>query len=124
MQLLKIDNVDFTNNIVVPTYSINKNNMYITWTDANHIDHQYLTRTKVSGSFTAFFDSVSTLNLFLETIEKNRTKEGYIPNCLVYCNNTETVELIDIFVDFITPGILPVVGTSKNETFEVTISQR
>lgn len=124
MQLFKIGETNFTSFITVPSYKVNKNDVYMSWTDANHKQHRFLTRRQVSGSFSMLFDSVTDYNLFLSTIESKKNREGYIPNCRVYCNNTNTVENVDLFIDFEVADILPVIGTSDNESFEVTITER
>lgn len=124
MELFMIAGTDFTKLITVPSYSVNREDIYQTWTDANHINHRYRTRTRVSGSFTVFFNTVEEYQLWLKTIEQNKNLAGYIENCKVYCNNTDTVETVNLFIDFNFSDILPVIGTALNQTFSITISER
>lgn len=124
MQLLNIAGEDFTNLITVPSYQVNNNDVYTTWTDANHIEHRYRTRTKVSGSFTMFFPTVEDYHLFRRTIQNNKNSLGYIPNCIVYCNNTNITIQVDLFIDFTLSDILPVIGNNQNEELQVTITER
>lgn len=124
MQLVTIAGQDFTNLITVPSYQVNKNDVYKSWTDANHVEHRYRTRTKVSGSFTLFFPTVEDYRLFQNTINSQKVLAGYVPNCQIYCNNIDQIETVDLFIDFSFPDILPVIGSNKNEECQVTITER
>lgn len=124
MQLFNIAGKDFTTFITVPSYLVNQDGDYIEWIDLNRRKHRYLTRSKVSGSFTMLFSNINDYYEFLNTINENRTANGYISGCIVYCNNIMTTETVDLFIDFMPADILPVIGTNDNEGFEVTIEER
>lgn len=124
MQLFNIAGKDFTTFITVPSYLVNQDGEYIEWTDGNYKKHRYLTRSKVSGSFTMLFNNVNDYYNFLNTINEKKTAGGYIPGCIVYCNNIMRTENVDLFIDFSSADIIPVIGTNDNEGFEVTIEEK
>ena len=124
MQLINIGGHDFTESIIVPSYVVDKKDIFITWTDGNHVERRHKTRTKVSGSFNMFFNSVEEYKTFLSCVNDNKQLGGYIPNCKVYCNNIDEVELVDLFIDYDFPDLLPVIGTKENEECTINITER
>lgn len=122
--LLVIDNVDFTTYIEVPTYQVNKNDVYTKWTDANHIEHRYLNRTKISGSFTFQFSDPGDFHKFLELIKEKTTTGRYVPNCLVYCVNVRQVELANLYFNFDPKEVTPFIGIKDYGGIEIEIEER
>lgn len=122
--LFCIGEKEFTNFIVVPSYKVNRNDQYLSWTDANHIQHRHKTRTKVSGSFSMLFNDVDSFCKFLETVETSKNQALYIPDCSVYCNNIDQVQNVNLFISYDVSDYIPLFGTGENQSFEVTIEER
>lgn len=100
MTLLSINGVDFTKNIVVPSWAINSTEIATAWTDGNGIFHRDVTRTRVTGTFSfkdrsrnqsddyaafrAALDAVATANnaytltVWINNEEQARTIESYL----------------------------------------------
>lgn len=98
MVLLKINNVDFTDNVIHQKgYSVLSQDIYTRWTDGNHIEHREVSRQRVSGSFNMVFRSEAEFNTFIEAIAAVKTS-GYCP-IQVWVNTTKTLTSIQAFVD-------------------------
>lgn len=124
MKLFVMDGKDYTNNIKVPTYTVNQIPNYINWTDATYHNHRYLARKTVSGTFTIWFDIPEDYFEFLDTVRNNTNTLGYIPNVEVYCNNINNVVVADIFLDMNPANDLPYYGAKPHDGYQVTIQER
>ena len=99
MALLTINNVDFTSKINQRKYNVQKQPVYTTWTDGNHVTHRSITRTRVSGSFTMSFLSAAEFDAFNAAVNAVKTVGGYLP-VTVYVNNTNESLAINAFLDY------------------------
>jgi hypothetical protein len=99
MALLTINNVDFTSKINQRKYNVQKQPVYTTWTDGNHVTHRSITRTRVSGSFTMSFLSAAEFDAFNAAVNAVKTVGGYLP-LTVYVNNTKESLTINAFLDY------------------------
>ena len=126
MQLFVVGGKDFTNHITVPSYKINKEPVYETWTDANYVDHQEVTRTRISGSFKLLYDDVSELDEFFDTIDaaKAASDDGNTVTATLYLNNKHTTETAAVRVNYTPANEKPNFGVEKVSGFEVTIKER
>ena len=99
MTLLTINSIDFTSKINQRKYNIQKKPVYTSWTDGNGITHRVVTRTRVSGSFSMSFLSVSDYDDFKSAVAAVKTNGDYCP-ISIYVNNTKETLSINAFVDF------------------------
>lgn len=99
MALLTINNVDFTSKINQRKYNVQKQPVYTTWTDGNHVTHRSITRNRVSGSFTMSFLSAVEFDAFNAAVNAVKTVGGYLP-VTVYVNNTKESLTINAFLDY------------------------
>jgi hypothetical protein len=60
---------------------------------------------------------------FLDLLKNNKGAGGYIPVSL-YVNNLNKTASINAFITINPANTIPYMGTSKNEGFEVTITER
>ena len=127
MELVVIDGTDFTSNITVPSYKVNKEEVYEEWTDANYTKHREITRYKISGSFKLYFETVADQNAFFDTVEtmKASSNDGSITANL-YLNNLHTVQTgVHVFIKYTPSNENPHInGAGKISGFEVTIEER
>lgn len=126
-QLFKMGAYDLTEHIVVPTYKVNDLPEYEEWKDANYTIHREIVRTKIQGSFTVKFSSLSEYEEFLQAVENNTVDDGST-SATVYSHNKVhddqgIVRTTYVFMDFDPVDALPVQG-SDDSSFEITITER
>lgn len=92
MELFTLGYKDYTRNILLPTYNINLQPVSETWTDANGILHSTTFRTKVSGSFSMKFDSLTDYHNFMQELDTARSdEENYFLITGLYVTNRNYV---------------------------------
>lgn len=126
MKLFSINGVDFTSFIKVPTYKVNRKDIYEEWTDANHVSHRKRTRGQIEGTLTLLFNEKSDLFNFLNTVNTNKDSGGcYIAPVSLYINNENTVvDNLEVFIEMDLPNNLPILNLSENNGFEIGITER
>ena len=89
--------IDFTSNIVAPTYDVNYEDVNEDWEDANYVTHRIVPRTKVKGSLELQFASKYDYNNFIRLLQLNSkiNGNGYTQLRLQVNNNLEDSE--DLF---------------------------
>lgn len=113
---------DFTKNILLPTYSVNKVPIYVTWEDQQFKEHRRLVRNKITGSFQMYFDTVEEFNQFIQIMDQNKNVEGYI-NAQLYCVNTASfVTGCEISIDWEPSDIIPIIGVENYDGIDIQIT--
>lgn len=120
--LFKIGTKDYTRDIRVPGYTINRQASYTSWTDGNGLQHRDVARYQVGGSITLCFHTKTDYLDFIHTIRDAMQTDGFV-TCQLYCNNTDEVRTVQAYVDLSPANLLPLVG-STSETIKVTIQER
>ena len=123
MELFRIGSTDYTNDIVVPSYEVNSQDIYDEWKDANKIKHRHIFRQKISGSFIMKFKSKERYIEFIRVLEEKKTIEGYIP-ITVYSNNTNKTKEINAFITIEPANEMPLFRKYDYDGMEVTIEER
>ena len=108
MGIVNINGIDYSGNVVVGTYSINSNDIYSSWTDANAIAHRQIIRKKVLGSFEMAFRNMSEYQNFVNHIETSKTAGGWVP-CYLFVNNLATDKSCKLFIKY-----TPLLGRQNN----------
>lgn len=129
--LFKIGSVDYTQNITVPSFKVNMLPQYTEWTDANYTLHRTLKRYVVKGTFTMRFNSKEEYEAFIKNykqytmndIETKGSRDGstYVT---IYANNLMGTKQTYVYIDIDPKNSIPVMGTSKDEGIEVTVTER
>lgn len=88
LNLFMVGTIDYTNNIINGSFDVSKEDVAITWTDANLVEHQDITRTRIEGTMTMLFRSEQQYLDFIAEVERNKNREGYVL-CSVKPNNGE-----------------------------------
>lgn len=122
MELFNIAGKDLTRNITVPSYTINQNDVYKQWEDANHIVHRDITRTKIEGKFTMRFSDKDSYYDFLQLVENNKNKGGYITATL-YVNNKNMTVTANVFLVFTPANTVPLFRNGTYSGFEVKVME-
>ena len=99
LELFKVGNTDYTNNIINGTFNVKKNDVAGEWTDANWTDKKDPVRTRVEGSFTMKFRTLGSYEAFVADLASNKSS-GLTYPCTVWCTNSLTHETGNFFLDF------------------------
>lgn len=124
MELFKIDTIDYTNRIVVPSYKVSDMPVSTEWTDSNWTTHRITHARKASGTFTLKFQSPEEFQNFMTIVNSLTRKDGTI-RCSLYMNNLNGVkEDIFVYLDFDAANTMPYMGTKDYDGFDVTVKER
>lgn len=94
----KIGSTDLTPKADIQEYSVNRVDVYDTWTDGNRIEHREVTRTRIEGSIKLGFKSEADLSSFLSLLSGAKTADGYW-SCGLYLQNAGTTATANVFLD-------------------------
>lgn len=118
--LVKINNVDYSNNLVTE-YDINNKKEYSDWTDSNGNKHIELKRQSIQGTLKFKFTE-SQYKKFLQDISNVKTDNFY--TITVFCLNTQETKDIQAYIEFF-PTIKKDVRSGKiYNIIEVTVEQK
>lgn len=120
--LFKIGEKDYTRDIPVPGYTVNRLPSYVEWIDGNGLKHHDIVRYEIAGDITLCFRRKPDYLEFIRTVRDHMQQQGFV-TCELYINNEDTVRTAECFVDFAPANILPLVG-STSDTLKVTIVER
>jgi len=99
MSLFKVRSADFTNNIVIGSYEVNRKDVYEEYKDGAGTNHRVIEAKKISGSFDIFFKNMSDYNNFIFEIKSALNMQNRVP-ITVKPNNTNVETAIEAYVDF------------------------
>jgi hypothetical protein len=84
--------VDYTSNILVPSYQVIEYDLSESWTDGFGKTHRSVYRSKIAGKFTMQFRSYDEYHEFMNILESNRnSEEDYYLVASVYKINKRDV---------------------------------
>lgn len=115
---------DVTPFIVLNTYEVSSQPVYVDWVDGYDHSRRSVKRRKLKGSFDVKFFDVNNYRDFLSIVEEARvTGFDYIV-ANVYDNKLRTVKsTVNIYVDYELPNVEPSVGYSFNEEFTIDVEE-
>lgn len=122
--LFKINNTDFSGNIVDGSYQVSKANVYKTYEDANGATHRRFIRTKISGKFQMFFRTLQEYQAFVTAIDTNKSATTFAVPVSLYDNYGGTLITTNAFIDFKPTIALDGTMSEYMETYEVSIEER
>lgn len=93
----KIGATDFTAYEDIQNHSVNREDVFSTWTDGNWIEHRTIARTRINGTVTLGFRTAAEHTAFLSALAAARSPDGFY-SVSVYCNNTGSLESISAFL--------------------------
>lgn len=94
----KIGSTDLTAYEDIQSHSVNREDVYDTWTDGNWTLHRVIARTRISGTVKLGFAKATDYAAFTALLASAKTANGYYA-ITVYCSNTGTTESINAFLD-------------------------
>lgn len=92
--IIKINGVDFTNNVVNGTYDVNMEERFSEWEDANHRVHRSDYHTKVVGTLDLFFKLAEDYYSFCSFVNNGRLADG---RCRIVMSVNNTGSTFDGF---------------------------
>lgn len=133
MVIFKIGSVDFSSNVVVPEYDINRLLDYDSYEDCNYVTHKIPKRRKVSGSFSLKFFSMDDFveqdvvvhgyRTFVQTMLSSRKSDGSW-DVTLYLNN-ELIEYTGNFdLDYKAKNNQPLYGIKDTDSIQVSVEER
>lgn len=125
MELFILNDVDYTKNILMPSYKVQRQPVTKEWEDATYKKHKDLLRWRLEGSFTLYFDDVSEFQSFMTNLNNLRliSLDNYIPATLYDNDKMEQVtSYFDIKITL--SNNLPYYGTKKHDGYEVEIEEK
>lgn len=104
-------------------HAVNKADIYEEWTDGNWITHRVIARTRVTGTVALSFSRESDFTAFMTLMSTAKSADGYYA-VTVWCNNSNTTETINAFLDFSGDTKWDVTAPIKHHDITVAITQR
>ncbi len=92
--------VDYTKNILVPSYQVLEYDMSESWTDGFGRTHRAVYRTKIGGKFTMTFQSYDEYHDFMRVLNSNRGEDEdyYLVSSLYLINKRDTKRDLEMLV--------------------------
>lgn len=106
---------------VYPTsvYEMNKEPVYNTWTDANCTEHRDYIRTKISGSLTAVFTTITEFQAFLTTL----SAADHVYSVTATVTNTGNDETFTAYVDVTCAVTTDLAGGAAVYTAKIEVTE-
>ena len=121
--IFKVNNIDFSGNVVAENYNVNFEDIFQEWTDGGYVKHKDIIRRRLVGSFEMFFPDATSLEVFYLALSTSKTTASTYPVNLKA--NNEGVGVLRsayVFID-----MKPVRRRRNNDDafdiFEVTIEE-
>ena len=121
--LFTVSSTDLTAWEDTDKHNVNKADIYEEWTDGNWISHRVIARTRVTGKVVLSFSRESDFTSFMTLMSSAKNADGYY-SVTVWCNNSNTTETINAFLDFSGDTKWDVTAPIKHHDITVAITQR
>lgn len=121
--LLVINGHDYTTSIKAGSYKVSAQPDYEEWYDANRHRHIDIRREVIGGSMTMLFTDIKEYYQFLNDVQESTTPFGYLP-VTVYLNKQNELRIGNFFLSYDPKDMIPFIGTSKDDGFELQITER
>jgi len=122
--VFKIGENDYSDKVLVDTYTVNKIDIYTTWDDANGITHRDVYRQRIQGEFDMLISNIAEYQAFISDVQNNTTNGGYVP-CRVCVNNYNQEDVAaDVFIDYTPIKTMQNNYTKGYLSFTVRIEER
>lgn len=115
--------VDMTSAVDVQNFTLNREQIYQSWTDGNWAEHRAVVRTQISGQVVLGFASEASQNSFLTAIAAATRSDGTV-KLKAYVNNVTTVCEFYAFVDIVGAGKWDLVNSRQWQTLTLQIKEK
>lgn len=125
MKLFVLNDVDYTQHILMPTYKVQEEDVYKTWEDATYTTHKRLLRQRMKGTFTIYFDDNDELDTFLDTLRNLELADSdNYAEAELYDNRGRTLKKSKYSFKIALVNNRPYFGNKKHDGYEVTIEEK
>ena len=121
--MFKIGLTDCSNHVVGENYSVQSNDEFETWTDANGKEHRSAYRQRISGTFEMYFENEADYLTFEGILSTNKRSDLTYP-LRIYDSRTGNEEDIFAFVDYNTTLYRDPAFVDRVERIKVTIKEQ
>lgn len=121
--MFAINGTDYSHRVVGAGYEVQKNDEYNSWTDANGKEHKSAYRTRISGKFQMFFQSMDEYQTFISTLNLAKNSDLTYP-IQVWDNKSGSSVSITAFIDFTPTRYRAPNWDDMMEQIEVTIREQ
>lgn len=123
--VFKLNDVDYSANVVAEGYQVNLKDIYQEWTDGGQVKHRDVVGKKIQGKFQMYFNTEANLQTFLTALATAKTSSNTYP-VKVKANN-DTIDSLtaskNVFLDFEPVRKRNAAWADVYEVFEVTIEE-
>lgn len=123
--VFKLNDVDYSANVVAEGYQVNLKDIYQEWKDGGQVTHRDVVGKKIEGTFQMYFATESSLQSFLTALASAKTLYNTYP-VKVKANN-DTIDSLtaskNVFLDFEPVRKRNAAWADVYEVFEVTIKE-
>lgn len=125
--IFKLNNTDWTANVIAGTYQINRIDVVNEWIDGYKVKHKDKCRTRVTGSFDMFFRTQAEYTSFMSSLESAQNPSTGAYYCSFKINNVSTNNQLsshECFLDIQSTRNLKADFTEYFEKFTVEVEER
>ncbi len=97
--MFKVGITDYSKNVVGENYSVQNNDEYETWTDANGKEHRSAYRTRISGTFEMYFPTMADYTNFATVLSASKQAD-LTYSVTIYDNKTGLETNTNVFLDY------------------------
>lgn len=97
--MFKIGLTDYSKNVVGENYSVQSNDEYETWTDANGKEHRSAYRQRISGTFEMYFPTMADYTNFASLLATSKHSD-LTYSVTIYDNKTGIETNANVFLDY------------------------
>lgn len=123
MELFILDGVDYTKNIIVPSYEVQRKPVTKEWEDATYTKHKDLLRWRLEGSLTIYFDVYDEFREFMDRLNSMRGPDNYI-EATFYDNDTATTKTSNYSIEISLVNDLPYYQNKKHSGYKLQIEEK
>ncbi len=97
--MFKIGLTDYSRNVVGENYSVQSNDEFETWTDANGKEHRSAYRQRISGTFEMYFPTMADYTNFASLLATSKHSD-LTYSVTIYDNKTGIETNANVFLDY------------------------
>ena len=123
--ILKINNVDYSGNVIAGTYSVNTIDKYNEWEDGFGNTHRDQRRNKIEGSFDMFFKTEAQYQQFLADLNgaRHSSEKNYTIQLKSNNERTSSLQTIAAFINFTPKRNVGIGWSDFFEKFTVSVKE-
>ncbi len=104
-------------------HAVNRDDVFTEWVDGNWVNHREIVRTRIAGTVVLRFSKEADFASFMSLMTSARDANGYY-SVTVWCSNTNSVEMVNAFLDIAGETKWDVTCPRKFHEITVTITGR